>query len=255
MKIITFKLMGKMAHFRKFYSNSSSLSYFIPPRTTLAGMIAGLLGYSRDTYYEEFSLSTFKVALSVAAPIKKTMQKVNNLMIKSANDLNGSAEYHSQTAMEFVIPHNIRSGFLTYQVWLYHENPQLMERIERVLISSDGLPFYRSLGTSLSLGTAFTLGWIDDAKIIEGSLINGTHPVKMNSVLPMKKVKEICVKEMVKETYFLIKEEVPLEFDSNRRITENGLGNIVINLSSHPVPVMVDTYIALETGELITWME
>ena len=42
MKILTFRLQGKMAHFRRYYSNSSALTYTIPPRTTVLN-IAGLL--------------------------------------------------------------------------------------------------------------------------------------------------------------------------------------------------------------------
>ena len=56
MEILAFNIRGKFAHFRKFYSNSSALSYFIPPRTTIIGLIAGMLGLERDSYYEDFSL-------------------------------------------------------------------------------------------------------------------------------------------------------------------------------------------------------
>ncbi|HBM79479.1 MAG TPA: CRISPR-associated protein Cas5, partial [Clostridiaceae bacterium] len=56
MQVISLHFKGKMAHFRKYYSNSSALSYFIPPRTTIIGIVAGFLGYERDTYYEDFSL-------------------------------------------------------------------------------------------------------------------------------------------------------------------------------------------------------
>lgn len=44
MKALTFCINGKMAHFRKYYSNSSVLSYLLPPVTTVKGILAGLLG-------------------------------------------------------------------------------------------------------------------------------------------------------------------------------------------------------------------
>ncbi|KPA09783.1 CRISPR-associated protein Cas5 domain protein, partial [Candidatus Magnetomorum sp. HK-1] len=39
LKILSFRLNGRFAHFRKFYTNSSSLSYFVPPRTAIIGML------------------------------------------------------------------------------------------------------------------------------------------------------------------------------------------------------------------------
>ena len=95
MKILTFRLQGKMAHFRRYYSNSSALTYTIPPRTTVIGIVAGLLGYPRDSYYDFFSLDHCRIALTIGSRLKKQMQKMNLLMIKSPNDLNGSQEYHS----------------------------------------------------------------------------------------------------------------------------------------------------------------
>lgn len=63
MKIIIFELWGKFAHFRKFYTNSSSLSYSVPPRTTIEGIIAAILGYERDSYYEKFNPDNLYVAV------------------------------------------------------------------------------------------------------------------------------------------------------------------------------------------------
>jgi len=54
MKLLIFDWKGRMGHFRKLDTNSSSLTYSFPSRTTIAGMIAGVLGYEKDSYYELF---------------------------------------------------------------------------------------------------------------------------------------------------------------------------------------------------------
>ncbi|MCS7245973.1 MAG: CRISPR-associated protein Cas5, partial [candidate division WOR-3 bacterium] len=46
--LISFELKGKFAHFRAFYSNATAISYYFPPRTTLVGLVAGILGRERD---------------------------------------------------------------------------------------------------------------------------------------------------------------------------------------------------------------
>ena len=51
---IGFTITSGYAHFKKVGNNSAKPTYRIPPRTTLAGLVAGILGYDRDTYYDLF---------------------------------------------------------------------------------------------------------------------------------------------------------------------------------------------------------
>lgn len=51
---IGFTITSGYAHFRKVGNNSAKPTYRIPPRTTLAGLLAGIMGYDRDTYYDIF---------------------------------------------------------------------------------------------------------------------------------------------------------------------------------------------------------
>lgn len=252
MNIFSFHLQGKMAHFRKFYANSSSLSYFIPPRTTLVGIVAGLLGCERDQYYEEFSLDLCDVAVAIGAPIKKCMQKMNLLMVKTNNDLNGSAGYHSQVATEMIIPHNIRTGLIDYKVWIHHHDCQLMNMLAE--ISKNGVPSYQSKGISLGLGTAYNLGWIVNGKILQGKPKTSTGTKFISSAMPVVKLESISTEQMTMGRYQLAKEKVPLEFDGKRNLTNRGLGDMIFNLKSDPVPATVSSFIELEDGDCIMWM-
>lgn len=103
MKILIFDLIGKMGHFRKIDTNSSSLSYSFPPRTTIVGILAGILGMERDSYYEVFSPNQCQIALSVRTPIRKVMQTVNYMFVKSKAHLNNSGG-HTQIPLELVLP-------------------------------------------------------------------------------------------------------------------------------------------------------
>lgn len=254
MKIISFHLRGKMAHFRKFYSNSSALSYFVPPRTTICGIVAGLLGYERDMYYNDFSIDSFKVAMSSEKPIKKTMQKMNYLMIKSPNDLNGSQEHHSQTPMELVIPQNIRAGYIDYKIWMTHKNNSIMDKMEEIFSDKEEI-YYKSAGACMALGGAFNLGWIEVEGILEGKEINVTSEKCIFSAIPVEKVKEIKTEKMLDRRYKILKEELPLEFDENRCITGRGLKDILVNVAGNTIVAEVDSFVALEDEQNIIWME
>lgn len=252
MKIFSFYLKGKMAHFRKYYSNSTALSYYIPSRMTISGIIAGLIGYKRDTYYEDFSLDKCDIAIAICSPLKKIMQKLNYLMIKSKNDFNGNQENHSQTNVEFIVPQDIIKDSLCYQIWVHHKDDSIMNKI--INICSNGEPVYFSKGISVGLGTAFNLGWIEPCGIFEGEEHNSENTILMSSAIPVDKVKDIMINDEIKEPFQLIKERIPIEFDKNRRITKNGLNDILVNIKGTDVKLKTNKYIDLNNGKSISWI-
>ena len=245
MKIITFHLKGKMAHFRRYYSNSSALSYSIPPRTTIVGIIAGLLGFERDSYYEQFSLDQCKIAVGIRSQIKKNMQKLNLLMVKRANDLNASQEHHSQTATELIIPEDLREGAIDYQIWFHHTDNQLMKHFFS-LFSYVG---YKSKGISLALGTAQNIAWMEFAEVLTGK-DKYDEEVPIQSVIPLKYVERLTFRD---GKYRLLKEDIPLAFDRYRHLKAKG--NIIINMEPSPIYAHVTRFVGLENGENIMWLE
>jgi CRISPR-associated protein Cas5h len=64
-KLLIFEIGGKFAQFKKFYTNSSSLTYPIPPRTVLMGMVASILEENRDEYYNWLSPSNSKFGIKI----------------------------------------------------------------------------------------------------------------------------------------------------------------------------------------------
>jgi len=60
---IGFDVTADFAHFRKVGNNSAKPSYRVPPRTTIAGLLAGIMGMPRDSYYDLFSPSSSAVAV------------------------------------------------------------------------------------------------------------------------------------------------------------------------------------------------
>lgn len=253
MKVLSLRLCGKMAHFCRYYSNSSALSYSVPPRTTITGILAGLLGYERDSYYERFDLDQCQIALANAAPIKKSVQKLNLLMIKTLSDANGSQENHSQCATELVLPQNIRTGMLDYHIWIHHQDPEMMERLIRITHPSS--PVYFSQGIALALGTAWNAGWMEFGGVLEGEAAKETRTRPVHSIVPARMVKEIAVPDNGEMNYRLVKEDLPLEFDADRRLTKRGKGNMIINLLEHPIHTQVEEVVKLENDTNIVWMQ
>jgi len=254
MKVLSFKVKGKMAHFRKYYANSSALSYSVPPRTTVCGMLAGLLGWERDSYYREFALDKCNIALACRGRVKKVVQKLNLLMIESINDLNGSKEYPSQTPTELVVPFNIRSGALCYQVWVQHQDEKVVNQLHELLSSENN--YYYSRGISFALGTAYNLGWIEYMGLREIEEIKSSaQNTLIDSALPLNKLEHIDLNFNSEEESRLIREELPVEFNQDRFITANGLADFIINMNGGAVSASVADLVFLDNGEKIVWMQ
>ena len=130
-KLILFDLAGPMAHFRRFYSNSSSLSYSFPPRTTICGLIAGILGMPRDSYYECFSTKRCGIGVSLRTPVRKIVQTVNYVRTKGLPEVDANSG-HTQVPLELVQP-VVGNKKLTYRIYFWHEDDRLMEKLWRQL--------------------------------------------------------------------------------------------------------------------------
>jgi len=82
MKVIGFNLSGKYALFTKPYTKNQPQSFIIPPKTAIAGMIGGILGFSRDEYQEKLKNLKYSVVLK---SVSKYTTRFNLLQGKNAS--------------------------------------------------------------------------------------------------------------------------------------------------------------------------
>ncbi len=157
--LVAFDLVGPMAHFRKFYTNSSSLSYHVPPRTVLMGVVAALLGWQRDTYYERLGLEQAAIGASLRVPVRTIVQTVNLLQTKLA-DWHG-ATVRTQIPTEWVLPKGREHwAVLRYRVFFMHRDPGITREVaERVRAGRYAFPLF--------LGVASCPAWVENAQVYE----------------------------------------------------------------------------------------
>ncbi len=87
--IISFRYQAKYGHFRKPYSNVSSLSYPFPPRTALAGLLGAILGIPKAEVPLIMDTNNLKIAVEIEKPIK-TITHVTNFRKDGAGRINYS---------------------------------------------------------------------------------------------------------------------------------------------------------------------
>lgn len=76
--VISFRCSSSYGHFRKPYSNVSSLTYPFPPRTAIAGLLGAILGIPKDKVATYFDSNKLKVAVAIEEEIL-TITHLTNL--------------------------------------------------------------------------------------------------------------------------------------------------------------------------------
>ena len=233
LELTWFDVKGYMAHFRKFFSTTTSLSYIFPPRTTLMGLIAAIIGLDRDSYYELFSPRKLFISVRIMSPIRVVVQTINHLKVKEQPEYNVRGLYRDKTGRlrvyeriqvttEFVVNGWGTEDLLTYRVYLASLSPNTGEYVETLKnCLSRGVSIY-----PVSLGPAYALSWIDKhgtLTAVENSS-TGDNYINLVSPVPLDYVDEIDTGYGNKSIYY--EEKVPREMEDGR-ITKSTVDYLV----------------------------
>jgi len=69
--VYIFQVRGQFAHWRKWFTTTSALTYSFPPRTSVIGMVGAILGVPRSKLAEAFPISSTRIAVCPLSPIVK----------------------------------------------------------------------------------------------------------------------------------------------------------------------------------------
>ena len=201
-------MAGYFAHFRKYFTTTSSLSYIFPPRTTIEGMIAGILGRERDSYYELLSSNKCKIALQIIKPVRRVTFTVNYLMTDrplTVEKLRGIGP-PAQTHMEILTSGDRLLSELYYRIFFNHKDESIHSEVaERI---AERKFFYPP-----SLGVANFIAELKYVDTVEGEILKPEGEVDVYTVLPTSVIKSL---HPLKGTKIYIEELVPADFTPNR---------------------------------------
>lgn len=223
MKGLIFEIRGKYASFKKYYSNSSIMTYYYPPRTVLIGIIAGIIGYEKDSYYEEFSKSNLKIGIGCDTKLKKKFHTINYLKINSKNEINGSCGKHTQIPFELISSseNNIE---ISYNIYVAIEN-EIGERIinklfEKLKNKEQVYPVY--LGKAGFSATCI----LKTEKIIEFERKTTNELIYFSSVIAKDSVLEI---DFTEDYFTLSEDKIPIDFEKNGDRTVKEIKNFIFS--------------------------
>jgi CRISPR-associated protein Cas5h len=123
MKILAFDIWGDYGYFRRGYTSTSTITYPFPSRTTISGLIAGILGLEKDSYHDIFNEDNSKLGLRILNPIKKININLNYVNTKEGfllSDINSNPRVQVQA--EFLKD-------VKYRLYVSLKDDDLMEEL------------------------------------------------------------------------------------------------------------------------------
>lgn len=84
-RCLSFEVRGPWGHFRRVEGNVVKQTYRIVPRTTIAGLIAAMLGIERDGYYDLFGPDVSAIAIQPTRELRTVNMPMNTLSTASGD--------------------------------------------------------------------------------------------------------------------------------------------------------------------------
>ena len=234
-KVLVFDVWGDYAHFRRFYTTTSPLSFPIPPRTALCGLIGAMIGLEKEDndYLKYFSIESAHIALRLLNPIKKTVIAENLIDTKTAHGL-GMNLIRNRTQIRFEFLKDQK-----YRIY-FHCSPQ-------------GETIYQKLKYNLSHHkTKYTpcLGLSENIANFkfEGEFeINNFSPsnyyIPINTIIPLQKTaSDNGISFESEGEYFSIR--IPVELSTERIVTK--YSDIVFDRNGKPINAkLTESYVSI----------
>lgn len=140
---LSFEVRGPWAHFRRVEGNVVKQTYRLMPRTTVAGLVAAILGLDRDSYYDVFAPDASRVAIEPVRDLR-TMNLPQNTL-STANEHLVTAPSRGHARVSFPDPTELRQQ---------HNYEVLVEPAYRIDLQLADESVYRALRTHLEDGTS-----------------------------------------------------------------------------------------------------
>jgi len=238
MKVLVFDIWADYAHFRKFYTTSSPLTFSFPPPSTIAGILGAIYGTSKTEYLEVFSSDKCHLAIQIVNPVKKVRMGINLINTKGNYWIPYGNQYHEPRTQ-------IRTEFLKdpyFRMYLSHKDEKVAERLDKLTKEHKSI-YTVSLGLSELLADFKHIGLYDAEHIADGRAVELSSPIVFSNLMSDGLEIETGKK------YF--KEKIPIIMNPERIIEK--YDDVIFEPEGKTIKAKVTTCYRLENGENIAF--
>lgn len=232
-RVLIFDIWGDFGHFKKPYTTTSPLSFAFPPRPTIAGMIAAIIGLDKTEYANHFLKNTANIGLRIMNPVKKIRISHNLIDTKKAIRFSRIRQ-RTQIRYEYIKDPGYRIFFQHKDKDIYNHTKTLIENHESV--------YTLSLGLSELLANFELIGDFDL------QTVDNKHPTLIDSVIPTHLTEDFEIE--TGKAYF--SENIPIEMTRDRIVTE--FGSVFYEQNGKPVMAQPKRYYTTQNGDTFLFL-
>jgi len=233
-RVLAFDVWGQYGHFRKIYTTTSPLTYSIPPRTAVTGLIGAILGLDKTLYLRHFSKQDAEIAIRLLNPVKKMTLSENLIDTKKAGRMMNVIRQRTQIRIELLKDPRFR-------IYLRHSDQTLMEKLTKYLEE------HRSVYTPC-LGLSEHIANFRIAGVHKAEDVLGEEKIQAVTVVPENKIKEM---EFEVDLEY-VQENMPNEMNSDRVVIE--YTSVILEQKARPINALVSDPVRLDSGECIVFL-
>ncbi len=225
-KIIVFDIWGRYAHFKKIYVTTSALSYGVPFKTSIYGLVGAILGFDNrnNDYLKYFSESNCKIGIQVINPVR--FQRLNINLSDKPGPIAGNRK---PTMMEFVTnPH--------YRIFLWHSNTDLRNKLLQNLQNKFSV-YTPVLGLAHCIANFKLIG--------EAEATPNKGDTIITSVIPKSQLVEFDQAYWIENEVHIQEQDMyPLEMNPLREVTKRD--SILFDMNGKEIKAIVKEYFQVE---------
>lgn len=244
-KCLSLTIRADWGHFRRIDRTVTKQTYRLPPRTTIAGMLAAIVGSRRDSYYDVFAPGVSAVAVEPVGEIRTVTEPMLGLSTNPDEHFERQGGTGNKTVQVRYPDSTLNRQLHSYEL--------LVNPVYRVDVAVEDESFYRALAGRLDAGTAYYplsmglseyLAWVEfhgeftvERQSDDTSEVDSVVPTGAGSVLPHEGIRTHV-------------ERMPafMETDENGRRT-TGFGEYTFTTGDERIEIRTDEVTPAQVGD------
>lgn len=223
---LLFTISGQYAQFRRIDTTTTKQTYRVPPRTTLAGLLAAILGLERDSYYETFAPGWSAIAIGIDEPLRTRTMPVLELPTVEGDDFESKAN-------NTLISPETSVGDRQQRLREYVANPSYT-----IAVALEDADTYERLRTHLSEGTSVYTPALGTSECLASIDFKGEVTVTKTDA---EAVESVATDEVAAPTSRFDIERVPYQFKATSGgRTPNGFVSYIYRDDGESIPLTDD---------------
>lgn len=226
-KILAFDIWGRYAHFKKIFATTSALSYVIPSKTAIYGLIGAIIGLDKfdNKYLDSFIPGNCIVGIQIINPI--VMQRINTNLHPHTHGLIKSTQNRKPTTVEYVYRPR-------YRIYFSHSDNNIYSELKKHLQNHTSV-YTPSLGLANLIADFEYLGESD----LNAHKGGKDKSIVINSVIPSGQFLDFDLDSSISNE-IIEYSQFSVEMNSEREVTKRE--DVLLDRKGNPIKAFIKNY-------------